>query len=44
MNRRDFIRLSLQAGGLVMLQMATGCKFGEKAAGATITLAPLPYQ
>jgi Fe-Mn family superoxide dismutase len=43
MNRRDFIRLSFQAGSLAMLQMATGCKFGEKAAGATIDLAPLPY-
>ena len=43
MDRRDFIRLSLQAGALAMLQVAAGCKFGGQSAGPTVTLAPLPY-
>ena len=43
MDRRDFIRLSLQAGALAMLQVATGCKLGGRSAGATVTLPALPY-
>lgn len=43
MNRRDFIRMSLQAGALAALQMTAGCKFGGPPGPTTLTLAPLPY-
>jgi Fe-Mn family superoxide dismutase len=42
MNRRTFIRLSLQAGALAAFQLTLGCN-GGKSPSATVSLAPLPY-